>query len=266
MNRRASLGIAVLVAACTGTTQPAPPAAGDTVEILQVLDGDSLLVDLGKTEAEVRLLGINTPERDECFDAEARARTTELVGNAVRLTGEDSDRFGRLLRYAYTADGMLINEQLVADGMALALTTDHPLLRDFKAAEAEAFEARIGRWQLDACGPAPQEPIEIEDLQPDAPGDDARNANGEWIDIANRGGDPVSLERWVVRDESSSHRFVFPNGFTLGAGDEVRIFSGCGEDGAGELYWCDGDPVWSNRGDTAYLLDPVGNVVDRTAF
>ncbi len=266
--KRTALAISLLLltSACSGSTAPTVPEG--TVGVVRVLDGDSLVVDRAGSEIEVRLLGINTPERDECFDQEAKARATELMGPRLRLAGEDEDRFGRLLGYAYTVDGALINEQLVAEGMALALSTDHRLRDDFKTAEQEAFSLRLGRWQADACGPANTSALEIDELIYDAPGDDGRNSNGEWIDIANRGPESVSLEGWTVQDESSSHRFGFPDGFILASGSRVRVSTGCGMPSADHLFWgeCDGDAVWSNGGDTAYLLDPSGNVVDRFAF
>lgn len=254
----------LLAAACNGAAAPTLPAGSDAV--VRVLDGDSLVVDVGGTETEVRLLGINTPERDECFDQEAKARARELAGERIRLDGEDRDRFGRVLGYVYAEDGTFINEQLVADGMALALSTNHPFRDEFKAAEQAAFDQRLGRWAIDACGSAPTAAVEIDELIYDAPGDDARNANGEWIDIVNRGSEPVGLRGWSIQDESSSHRFRFPEEYVLGADQRVRISSGCGTPDADQLFWCDEDPVWSNSGDTAYLLDPSGNVVDRFAF
>lgn len=260
------VALALSVAACTGTAAPTAPDAADSVPVVRVLDGDSLVVGIDGTETDVRLLGINTPERDECFDAEAKARTTELAVGRVRLAGSDEDRFGRLLRYAYAEDDTLINRQLVTEGFALALSTGHSLRADFKAAEEAAFQQRIGRWQPDACGPPSGAAIEISELEYDAPGDDARNANGEWVDITNTGSAAVALEGWVLQDESSSHRFEFPDASTLAAGDRIRVSSGCGIPSEDHLFWCDEDPVWSNDGDTAYLLDGWGNVVDRFAF
>ena len=256
--------LAVALAACTGTGAPHPP--DDSVPVVRILDGDSLVVEINGAETDVRLLGINTPERDECFDAEAKARTTELAADGVRLVGSDEDRFGRLLRYAYTQEGTLINQQLVTEGFALALSTGHSLREEFKAAEAEAFRERLGRWSPTACGPAGDTAIVISRLEYDAPGDDAGNANGEWVDITNTDADTAVLDGWAIQDESSSHRFVFPDGFSIPPGGEVRVFSGCGQPTGDHLFWCDQDPVWSNGGDTAYLLDPAGNVVDRWAF
>jgi endonuclease YncB( thermonuclease family) len=260
------IALMLIMASCTGTATPTAPDPADSVQLVRVLDGDSLVVDIDGAEIDVRLLGINTPERDECFDAEAKARTTELAANRVRLVGNDEDRFGRLLRYAYAADDTLINQQLVAEGLALALSTGHALRDEFKQAEAEAFRQRIGRWQPDACGPAVGDAVEISGLEYDAPGDDARNPNGEWVGISNTGSLPARLDGWSIQDESSSHRFGFPSGFSLAPGADVRVSSGCGQPSDGQLFWCDEDPVWTNSGDTAYLLDPAGNVVDRWAF
>ncbi len=243
-----------------------PPTPQDTVEVVTVLDGDSLVVRINGGERDVRLLGINTPERDECFSAQAKAGLSNLVGPTVRLAGDDDDQFGRLLRYVYAEDGLLINQELIASGFALALSNRHALLEEFKAVEASAFADRRGLWRSDACGPTMSTDLAITDLEPNAPGDDSQNRNGEWVEVTNQGSEPFDLSGWSLRDESSRHRFEFPTGFKLDAGDRVRVFSGCGEAKNDKLYWCNGDPIWSNGGDTAYLLDPSGNVVGREAF
>jgi competence protein ComEC len=71
---------------------------------------------------------------------------------------------------------------------------------------------------------------------------------------------------WSIRDESTRHRFFFPNGFVLAGNGQVRVFSGCGDDDATSLYWCDGDPVWNNSGDTAFLVDQHGRFVDTLGY
>lgn len=259
-----ALPLLLVAAACTSTVEP--PTPQDTVQVVAVLDGDSLVVQVDGEERDVRLLGINTPERDECYSDEAKAATRDLVGPTVRLAGNDDDQFGRLLRYVYTTDGLLINRQLISDGFALALSNGHTLLEEFKAEEANAFANRLGMWAGGACGPASSAAVTISDLEPDAPGDDSQNPNGEWVEVTNGGSQAIELSGWTLRDESSQHRFMFSAGFELKAGDKVRVLSGCGSDTNNKLYWCGGGPIWSNRGDTAYLLDDSGNVVARRAF
>jgi hypothetical protein len=69
----------------------------------------------------------------------------------------------------------------------------------------------------------------------------------------------------VLRDESSVHRYLFPDGFTLGPGARVTVRSGWGDDDGDTLHWGAGS-VWSNDGDTVLLLDAAGNVVDRRRY
>jgi len=35
---------------------------------------------------------------------------------------------------------------------------------------------------------------------------------------------------------------------------------------ADSLYWCDGDPVWNNGGDTGFLVDPDGRFADSLSY
>lgn len=49
------------------------------------------------------------------------------------------------------------------------------------------------------------------------------NKNDEWFDLTNTGTATVDMTGWVLKDESSTHRYRFPNGFNLEAGSEVRV-------------------------------------------
>lgn len=232
-----------------------------------VVDGDTLGVELAGGRVErVRILGINAPEAGECYSDEAREELVRLVEeDAVRLVAGDTDRdrFGRLLRYV-ERDEADIGLALVSGGFALALAGDarETVLR---VAEGEARSARRGLWGFSACGvpPARAAEVTISQVRFDADGDDARNLNDEWIELRNTGSSAVDLSGWGVRDESASHRFVLPDGFVLGSGARVRIHSGCGAAKALALYWCtSGSAIWNNDGDTAFLTDPSGNIVD----
>lgn len=67
--------------------------------VTRVIDGDT--IELGNGES-VRVVGIDTPERGECgFDAATANMERLVLGKRVRLTvsDEDTDRYGRLLRY-----------------------------------------------------------------------------------------------------------------------------------------------------------------------
>ncbi|MBK6970300.1 MAG: lamin tail domain-containing protein [Candidatus Microthrix sp.] len=79
----------------------------------------------------------------------------------------------------------------------------------------------------------------------------------------NTGHSTIDLTGWGLKDESASHRYGFPDRFELPAGAAVRVASGCGTDRADHLHWCmSNSAVWNNSGDTAFLLDPNGNIFD----
>ena len=80
------------------------------------------------------------------------------------------------------------------------------------------------------------------------------------VEITNQGSSSTVLTGWVLKDESATHRYNFPSGFLLDAGADVRVLTGCGTDTTTSLYWCSGGAVWNNSGDTAFLLDPSGNI------
>jgi competence protein ComEC len=83
------------------------------------------------------------------------------------------------------------------------------------------------------------------------------------VRITNQGASAIDLTAWVLKDTSASHRYPFPRGFVLGAGASVTVRTGCGQDSATDLHWCnEGSAVWNNSGDTAFLLDPAGAIVD----
>ncbi|MCP4309009.1 MAG: hypothetical protein GY788_29885 [bacterium] len=245
------------------TVGVSPPA--DEAVVVRVFDGDSLIAELDDgSEVEVRLLGINAPEGSECHGDAARDTLEQLVDSTtVTLVAgsEDSDQYNRLLRYLYI-DGLNVNLALIANGDAIALQSDHGMDKEFVAMTASAAAARLGMWAPDVCGAEPAPPgVAIVDYVYDPRGRDADDPNGEWIAIANEGSDPIDMSAWILRDESTQHRFQFPDGFILDNNDEVLVRSGCGRDSATDLYWCADDPVWSNGGDTAILQLSSGVVV-----
>lgn len=129
-----SLTLLVLVALLlrapghAATPVPVPdgvPPAAVPARVTHITDGDTIRVRLGGATYRVRYIGMDTPERtDPCFE-EATDFNAELVeGTTVWLEKDVSevDRFGRLLRHIWTEDGVLVNEALVREGMAVVYT------------------------------------------------------------------------------------------------------------------------------------------------
>ena len=286
---RLAVAVAVVLGACsTGSSSPATPPspttdfagttpavsispvgggeapAGTTARVAAVLDGDSLAVVVDGHDDELRLLGINAPEPGECFADQAREFLGTVAADTIVIVGDERDQFGRILGYAYRGADNL-NQWMLAQGGALATTPDHDLLPDFLASEQEAVVRGLGMWADGACMSAAASDVSIYEVEFDAPGRDDENPNGEYVILAN-GGNAANLTGWVLRDESSVHRFTFPGGTVIGSGGFLVIRSGCGTDTAEELYWCAVGSVWNNDGDTAILLDPGGTYVSRLRY
>lgn len=276
---RTSLGVllASLLMGCAATTGPssetvpgvaATAPSGDVAIVTRLIDGDSMEVEIDGRDDEVRLLGINAPEGDECYGETARENLATLVGlDSVTLVaaGEDRDGFGRLLRYLYAGDTD-VNAEMVARGHATVLQGDHPRNEEFAQLSDRAWADRSGMWNPEACGPRQEgATVEIVEIRHDPPGPDDDVLEEEWIEIENLGPEPVDLDGWILRDESARNRFRMP-GPELAPGDRVRVRSGCGTDSATNRHWCSERSIWSNGGDTVILQDPNGNVVDRVRY
>lgn len=252
----------------TATSAAPEAAAGDGARVVEVVDGDTIRVELAGEREAVRLIGINAPERGECLADAATDRLEDLVaGREVELVVDETDRdqYGRLLRHV-EVDGVDVGAELVRAGLALAREYPPDTARsdEYEAAQRAAEDAGVGMWAADACGSAAAgADVVIDAIRFDADGDDNQNLDDEWVRIANRGGSAVDLTGWVLKDTSASHRYAFPSGFVLEAGASVTVRTGCGTDSSTDLHWCnEGSAVWNNGGDTAFLLDPSGNIVD----
>ncbi|MGI9645797.1 MAG: lamin tail domain-containing protein [Ilumatobacteraceae bacterium] len=274
--------LAVLVGACadsTSTTEPPTTdeptdpatsqpagAATDGVTLVEVVDGDTIVVLVDGTEERVRIVGINTPESGECLADAAGDRLGDLLASGtITLTADQSDRdqYGRLLRYV-EVDGDDVGERLVAEGLAISRRYEPDTARaaNYDGAQASAEEQHLGQWAADACGPATNASLAIVEINADAPGDDGQNLNGEWVVIRNDGGVALDLTGWGIKDESASNRYEFPDGFVLPVDATVTVLSGCGDDDVATVHWCaSGSAIWTNAGDTVFVLDPAGNVV-----
>ena len=259
----------VACAALDGTAPSAEPSpGGDTYTVVSVVDGDTLVAGADGEQERVRLIGINAPEPEECLAEEATQALDDLVsGYPVRLVPDASDRdgFGRLLRYVYV-DGEFVNEALVRRGLAIAHRYEPNVANQeiLETAEAEARAEGAGMWSPDAC-PSEYE-LQIGDFNYDAAGPDDENLNDESIELVNPGTDTVRLDGWVLKDESASNRYYFPAEAEIPPGGSVIVRSGCGTDTSNELFWCADRSVWTNGGDTAFLLDPEGNVADYRSY
>jgi micrococcal nuclease len=119
-------------------------------DVTHVTDGDTLNVRCAGRKERVRLLQIDTPEREDALYTEAGDALEALIaGRSIELElgPEERDDHGRLLAYVF-ADGENLNLAVIARGWSPYFDRygagAYP--SEFAAAERAAREARLGIW------------------------------------------------------------------------------------------------------------------------
>ena len=129
------------------------PAHSESAVVVRVIDGDTITVQIAGAIRTIRLIGVDTPEtkhptkKVQRGGPEASAFTqAALDRQTVRLeadpTGDDSDRYGRWLRYVYI-DEQDFSAVLIGLGYGRAV-------RRFRTRSAENL--LLGRQMLESGG------------------------------------------------------------------------------------------------------------------
>lgn len=174
MRRLLPAGMLLLLAACApgdpspsasravGSGAPAslepgeaPQSATTRAEVVEVVDGDTIRVEIGGVRYAVRYIGIDAPENREPGYKAATRVNRRLVGDGIVLLEadvSDTDRFDRLLRYVWVEqDGelLLVNRELVRLGLALAKDYPPDLAYQYLLERAERTAMREGNgiWE-----------------------------------------------------------------------------------------------------------------------
>ncbi len=151
--------------------------------VTRVVDGDTFDVNINGQTKRIRLIGVDTPETVDprkpvqCFGKEASNKAVELLLNKkVKLDADstqgETDKYGRLLRYAIREDGLFYNKWIIENGYAHEYTynTPYKYQTEFKKAEQEAQSQKRGLWADNACPTAPaEEPKPVVTPTPVAP-------------------------------------------------------------------------------------------------
>jgi endonuclease YncB( thermonuclease family) len=128
--------------------------ANETWRVVSVADGDSLTcLTPEKKQVKVRLHGIDAPERGQPFANRSKQTLSDLVfGKDVEVEGRGTDQFKRTIGRV-TADGVDVNREMVASGMAWHYTR-YDQSRKLRDAERAARDTKAGLWaDPHACPP-----------------------------------------------------------------------------------------------------------------
>ena len=153
------------------------------VRLVRVVDGDTIVIDIGKQQEHIRLIGVDTPEKHssdklerdlvssglskeemKALGEKASGQTEKLLGNKPLYLEQDSaerDRYGRLLMYVYYSDSQgdfifanqtfkQLNLELLKSGWADALTIPPNVkyAERYVKASQEARANKLGMWKI----------------------------------------------------------------------------------------------------------------------
>lgn len=136
----------------------APTLYGE-YEVLKVIDGDTIDVDIAGDTTRVRLIGVDTPESvhpDENRNTEEGKAAADwlrelLDGEKVYLEYDavQTDKYGRTLAYVYLSDRKtMINKLLLENGLAQVMTVqpNSKYSDEFYKLQTRARKAGAGFW------------------------------------------------------------------------------------------------------------------------
>ena len=137
--------------------------AEETFEVVRVIDGDTLTLNISGKKETLRLIGMDTPETVDprkpvqCFAKEASDKAKAiLTDKRVRIESDPSqgerDKYNRLLRYIFLENGTFFNKMMIEEGYAHEYTYHVPYKyqSEFEEAETRARENKRGLWG-DVC-------------------------------------------------------------------------------------------------------------------
>ena len=81
-----------ILAGCAGTAQSASEPELEEATVVRVVDGDTLVADVGDQEEKIRLIGVDTPESVNLI--------VMYAAYLFRKRAEDNPIMPRMLRYA----------------------------------------------------------------------------------------------------------------------------------------------------------------------
>jgi micrococcal nuclease len=254
-----------------------------------IIDGDTLRISLPDNSQEiVRILGIDTPEvtpggndpdafkgvTDPWFlsawgEEASSTLHREVEGREVTITIDraagERDRYGRLLAYVQTADGIDLGELLISRGLARVYTAESFARKErYLTVQELAMRQRDGLWSGMTPTSLGSDGVIIVSVHYDAAGDDLTNLNDEYLTLKNGGSNTIILTGYQIRD-SDGFVYMFPEA-TIGPGAELILHTGNRISDGTNLFMGSSVPILNNNEDVVTLSDTSGTEVSRFSW
>jgi hypothetical protein len=163
------------------------------------------------------------------------------------------DAFNRILAYVILEDGTMFNKEPLAFGLARVYRNiPCAYQREFLNIEREAIVSRAGVWKDMKDG------IRVTAV--------ANNKLAEYVELINLTKGAVDLKNWRLRDKKKN-ALTIEVSVILNPGQAVRFHSGDPEPLSGrEDIYISSKSIWNKDGDTVFVIDPSGRIVDKYEY
>jgi micrococcal nuclease len=203
--------------------------------LLRVIDGDTIEAKIDNEIWKIRMLGINTPEKNMPHANSAKDFLKQFENRTIILESdeEDVDKYNRKLRYIYY-DSRFLNLEIIERGFANTYYLDNLRYKeDFLRAENQARNLELGIWEKSDEICSTENCIKLKEL----------NYEEEYFIVENICSFNCNLKGWFVKDKGRNTFYLS----SLEAGEEQRYNST--------------KEVWNNLGDSLFIFDEKGMIV-----
>ncbi|WP_101297111.1 alkaline phosphatase D family protein [Halegenticoccus soli] len=208
-------------------------------------------------------------------DPDSETVGTEYVGTSISSFGDGSG----MTQYGPSAGEPWQRFFNVDRGYVRCTITQERWQTDYRVVstveEPTASVRTLASFATDAGNPGAklvserpeQEPVEITEIQANAPGRDGENLNGEYVKLRNGGDAAIDCSGFILSFEGGrAQNYVFGD-FTLGAGETVTVRNGSGEDTQSTLYTGFTGAVLNNSNpDTVLVANDEKIVLDEKSY
>jgi micrococcal nuclease len=218
------------------------------VFVSRVIDGDTIELSSGN---KVRLLGINTPEKNEVYYDEAKKKAVDLMQKKtceLIFGKERTDKYGRLLAFI-ECDEVNVNLQIVREGLATVYLSGQGDLffNELNSEQEFARNNELGLWEKSEWkGSKCLELVELNEFD-------------EFVKFKNSCVEGIELIGVSVKD-AGRNKYVFEE-FELSSNETITLHSGIGVNSRNEFYWNSNSNIWNNDFDSLFVRDSEGKLV-----
>ncbi len=125
-----------------------PASANESGVVIRALDGDSLLIRHKGRDINVRLFGIDAPEKGQPYSGKAKAFLQRFAQKQkVVFVVKDKDKHGRTVATVHIPSGLSAGAAMLNAGLAWWYQRYAPDEKRYESLEKAARDAKHGLWK-----------------------------------------------------------------------------------------------------------------------